>query len=602
MYLTHDNKEQYWVLDLESNGLKDATKIWLVVVQNLQTEEVLEFFDSESFNLWHNSDHIYIGHNLLSFDLPLINRLWKTELDVLRCVDTLVLSLLFNPALENGHSLDAWGQRLKFPKGNHTDWSQYSEEMRSYCLNDIRLTFKLFQALTNRMSKMGYSEQSCWIEHHIRDIINTQEINGFWLDKVRATDLLQQLKQSQSDLTRDIQKLFPPVSKLIKSGSYKRNKDGSLPAFLEKARDRYDRVVIKGSQYEYYQNEEFNIGSPKQRVERLLELGWKPEKFTSKGFPKVDEDALMAFSETINSSEIRAMSEWLVLQGRSSMVEGWLNNLGEDSRIHGRVNTCGASTRRMVHSLPNSANIPSPHKAKYGKECRELWGVEPGKGLIEVGVDASGLENVCLLHYLNNPKATKLLTQPKPDDVHTMNSRLMSQALGFECDREWAAKTSFFSLVFGAGDNKLGSIVKKGPREGAIIREVIVQNVPGLERVIKESQDEFRKNNGRLRCIDGGMVLCPSFNASLNYRVQSAGACVMKMACIILKEEAEKQDLWFNYLGNIHDEFQMQTKEEDGERLGRLAVWSIEEAARRLHFNVPLTGEFRLGYNWASCH
>jgi DNA polymerase I-like protein with 3'-5' exonuclease and polymerase domains len=488
--------------------------------------------------------------------------------------------------------------------------------MVEYCKNDVRLTKKLFLALTEKMLRIGYSELSAEIEHRIAIVIRQQTLNGFYFDKVGALSLLQQLRGQQSELTKDIQKLFPAVSKLVKVGDFKRTKDGGLPAFLKKAWDRYDRVVINEEEekYYYYSLEPFNIGSPQQRVSRLLEMGWEPQKFTKKGFPQVDEEALVAFSQRLSEENnpaakaVGAIAEWLVLQGRSSMIETWLGNLGDDSRIHGTVMTCGATTRRMTHSAPNTANIPSGAKAKYGHECRSLWTVEPDKGLVLVGYDAAGLETAGLCHYLNSAQATEILLRPKPEDIHTANSRRLSEALGWDVDREWGAKTSWYAWLYGAYPPKLGSIVgasKRGMKEadaGEIVIDTFFRNVPGLKKLIESIQYEWKSSGGRLATIDGGFVICPSLNAALNYKIQSAGAIVMKLTSILLDEEAHKQDIPFKKVGDIHDEGQLEVRMEDAESLGRLAVNCITKAGIQLDFKVSLSGDFKIGKTWAETH
>lgn len=543
-----------------------------------------------------------MGHNLLSFDVHTLNRLWDTGLELDRCCDTLVLSLLFNPALEDGHSLAAWGRRLKFPKGEISDWSECTPEMIEYCRNDVRLTCLLYKKLTERMLKIGYSEQSAEIEHKIRVIINDQQRNGFYFNRFGAEDFLLQLRKLQADLTEQIHGLFPPSLKLIKTGTFRRNKDGSLPAFITSARDRYKRVVVDETSgtYEYHDLEEFNIGSPKQRVERLVGVGWEPTSFTEKGFPKVDEDSLVLFADTSGRPEVRAMADWLVLQGRSSMVETWLNNLGDDSRIHGRVNSCGATTRRMTHSNPNTANIPSGAKAKYGHECRALWQASPGTVL--VGYDAAGLETAGLCHYLGNAKATDILLRPKPDDIHTTNARRLSEALGRPVDREWGAKTTWYAWLYGAFPKKLGEILKGTPSDGEVVIETFFRNVPGLKGLIDEVRNEYYRNNGRLTCIDGGFVICPSASASLNYLIQSLGTILIKLSQIILDEEAKRIGLPFKLVASIHDESQCEVEKKYAEQLGKLAIWSIEEAGRQLKLNVPVTGEYKIGTNWSQTH
>lgn len=487
--------------------------------------------------------------------------------------------------------------------------------MLEYCKNDVELTYKVYLALTKKMLKLGYSELSASIEHRIRIVIDEQQENGFWFDRDRAESFRKHLRDEQSNLTQSIQKLFPPKRTEIARYPFRRKKDGSLTAQYEKHRNKYREVVINDDDtYSCFDYIPFNIGSPKQRVERLLELGWVPEKFTApskahpKGFPQVDEDNLITFANSCNRPEISAMAEWIVIQGRASMLDTWFNNLGSDSRIHGKVITCGASTRRMTHHSPNTANIPSGAKAKYGKECRSFWGVEPSKGLVLVGYDAAGLETAGLCHYLNNERATTILLQPKPEDIHSVNAKRLSEALGWPCDREWVAKTDWYAWLYGAYPPKLGAICgasKHGMKEekaGEIVIDTFFRNVPGLKELISNVQYEWRSQSGRLSCIDGGYVVCPKISAALNYKIQSAGAIVMKLTAILLKEEAKKQGIEFKKVGDIHDEGQLECKREDAMALGELAVASITKAGKILGFRAPLTGDFKIGQSWDQTH
>ena len=205
----------YWCLDIECDDLK-ATKIHCVCVRNLVSDEERTFYDKDSFLAFHSRDFRYVGHNLLSFDIPNLNRLWDTGLELDRCCDTLVLSLLFNPALEDGHSLAAWGRRLKFPKGEISDWSECTPEMVEYCRNDVRLTCLLYKKLTERMLKIGYSEQSAEIEHKIRVIINDQQRNGFYFDVSELRTFFSSLESSKPILPSRYTDYFRRVSNLLR--------------------------------------------------------------------------------------------------------------------------------------------------------------------------------------------------------------------------------------------------------------------------------------------------------------------------------------------------------------------------------------------------
>lgn len=639
MYLKQKNPGQAWIVDIETNGLH-PTEIWVYIVKNLSTGEVLSFRDREEFNAWYRPEYILIGHNAISFDIPVLNRLWGTGIDLESCIDTLVLSYLYNPALEvpqglaeknlalpkkqrkGAHSLDAWGYRVKHLKNDFSDWSKYSKEMEEYCRNDVEVTCKVYKALSKRMLEVGYSELSCEIEHKIRIVIDEQEHNGCWFDEKRAREFSEFLKREQASLTEEIYKLFPPVRSEVARYAFRRTKDGRPFASYEKHRAKYAdiehiQVEDKNGSQDYYVCFElvpFNLGSPKQRIEKLLELGWTPTAWTPKGSPKVDEDALLAFATVSGEPALKALAEWLVIQGRLTMLagnpetgsKGWLGNVRDhgqgDTRIHGRVRTCAATTRRMIHSDPNTANIPSAHKAKYGKESRSFWGVRPNQGLILVGYDAAGLETAGLCHYLNNPKATEVLLRDKPNDIHTANARRLTEALHRPIDREWGAKTSWYAWLYGAYPKKLGEIVKGPPSDGDIVIDTFFRNVPGLKNLIDEVQYEFKINGGLLRTIDGGFVRCPSLNAALNYRVQSLGSILMKLTSVLLKEEACKLEIPYKKVLDIHDEGQLQTEERFGDVLGRLAVASITKAGETLGLNVPVTGDYKLGTTWDQTH
>jgi DNA polymerase-1 len=55
-------------------------------------------------------------------------------------------------------------------------------------------------------------------------------------------------------------------------------------------------------------------------------------------------------------------------------------------------------------------------------------------------------------------------------------------------------------------------------------------------------------------------------------------------------------------LGWIHDEIQIAVREGIGEEVMRIAVESAEAMTEKFAFRIPLTGEAKLGCNWAETH
>jgi DNA polymerase I-like protein with 3'-5' exonuclease and polymerase domains len=255
----------------------------------------------------------------------------------------------------------------------------------------------------------------------------------------------------------------------------------------------------------------------------------------------------------------------------------------------------------MTHNSPNTANIPkAKKKVKYGIECRRLWRARPNR--VEVGGDASGLEMRMFAEYLNNDEATNLFTTGDPHLLNTRNLELPDEM------RDITVKNGFYAYLYGAGDSKLGVTLKpelQGDETGAYgkwARGVLEKGTPGLAKLVAEIQDEFKGTGGVLRTIDGGFVRCHSKSASLNYKLQSAGAIVMKKAAIICRDEIRRKGLDALLIGTIHDENQYDSKTKDSEEVGQTYIDAIRDAGLALGFHVPLTGNYKVGANWAETH
>src|SRR5688572_24798550 len=101
MYL-NGNLNNYWVIDIEGDGLP-STRIWCACVINVATGEEKEFVDNDELKDWINARKLerakFIGHNIIGYDAPTINRLLGCKLTVSDLVDTLVMSMLYSPSL-----------------------------------------------------------------------------------------------------------------------------------------------------------------------------------------------------------------------------------------------------------------------------------------------------------------------------------------------------------------------------------------------------------------------------------------------------------------------------------------------------------------------
>lgn len=612
MYLTRADDSQFIVLDIETDGL-NPTQIWCACAKILKSSEIYKLVGHDAIRsfIQANKNKYFIGHNLLSFDAYWCNRILGTSICIDQCVDSLVLSYLYDPKMPDGHSLEAWGERLGYSKGNYSgDFSAYTEEMLLYCERDVLLTEKMYLALSSRMKARGFSEKSCGLEHEIRAVVNKQQRNGFFFDIPRATSLLEELRLRQADLAAPIQRLFPPALVKVAERKFRTNQDGSVNKVSQSTWDKYPKVTRVGDILYCYDWKEFNLGSAPQRVEKLYELGWDPENMGAKRTKsgkswQADEDALLRFQDQCDPAhhdEVNALANWMTVYGRANAIESWLNVVDySDSCIHGTVYTCGARSRRMTHTKPNTANIPkASKKVQYGRESRGLWRARPGRVL--VGYDAKSLEMLTFCHYLNDPEVTKLYVTGDP---HQRNADAWSlNPWGMPVDRNGppGAKTGFYAGLYGAHDPKLGSSIWVGGTAdmGAWARDTLYKITPGLPEIIAVIKSEYKNNGGFLSTVDGGFVRCKKESAGLNYKCQSAGGLVMKQASIFIDRRARHLD--HLKVGDIHDEGQHDCDPKDAEEFGRIAVQSIRDAGEELNFNVPLDGDFKVGETWADTH
>ena len=572
-------KQMRIVLDIETNLAHD--KIHVAVTKDIDTGEVRTWKVADNLREYLKDVSLIVMHNGISFDAPVLNRLWKTKIRLNQVYDTLIVSRLLDPSRETGHSLEAWGNTLGFHKIDYAavwQWmmdrkEEYKGEcfdnpidslLNHYCIRDVEVTAKLYLKLCNEFNEKQFSLESLELEQSVAAIIAQQERNGFKLDQIYATCLLTDIKSKVAGIYERMQQRWPPVT---------------IERYSDKTGKRLKDSVVT-----------FNPGSRQQIGERLKELGWKPKEFTETGQPKVDETILA----NIKIPEAQIIAEYLMLQKRISQIESWMEAVGKDGRVHGKVITNGAVTGRMTHSSPNMAQIPNSSSI-YGPECRECWTVEDGNVL--VGCDASGLELRMLAHYMRDEGYVRTVTEGSSKDgtdVHTVNQRAAGLATRDN------AKTFIYAFLYGAGDSKIGSIVEGTAKEGAKLKAKFLEQTPALRKLLDRVAKQASK--GWVPGLDGRRIWVRSEHAALNSLLQGAGAIVMKKALVIFDNKVKANKWPVKLVVNVHDELQWETTPEFADITGKACVKSIEEAGQYFKLRCPVTGEYNVGKTWRDTH
>jgi hypothetical protein len=162
------------IFDLESNGLlTNVNTIHCISIYDLVTKETITYNDQgkeepivRGVQRLADADCI-MGHNVIGYDIPVLNKLYPWFVPPSFVVDTLLLSRLYHPnmmaldkthnwkhmplKLYGSHSLESYGYRLSEYKGEYgktSDWQSWSEEMENYCIQDVKVTTKLWHHFT----------------------------------------------------------------------------------------------------------------------------------------------------------------------------------------------------------------------------------------------------------------------------------------------------------------------------------------------------------------------------------------------------------------------------------------------------------------------
>lgn len=583
------------IFDIETNGfLSVATKIHSIVIKDIDTGKVYSYSKDEIGRGLYilSGANLLVGHNILKFDLPVIEKLYpQYELNG-EVLDTLICSRLIWTnrkeldfrlkelplKLAGRHSLESWGYRLGLRKGDYAkenDFSEWTPEMQKYCERDVEVNYELFKLI----EKQKYSQEAIQLEHEFAKCIIQQEAHGFHFDVASAKKLYASLAKRRLELEETLASSFPNWQKF--TGTFVPKRDNKTLGYKKD-------VPIKR-----YTEVKFNPNSRDHISDRLMNKGWKPKLYTPDGKPKVDESVL----SKLDYPEAKVLAEHFLIQKRiGQLAEGanaWLK-LEQQGKIYGQVITNGANTGRCTHQKPNVAQTPSTN-VPYGKECRSLF-IAPD-GYVLIGCDASGIELRCLAHYLARFDSGNFARDLLEGDVHSANQK----AIGLPT-RD-LAKRVIYGVVYGIGDKRLGEVVGGTSAKGKEVKQKLFANLPAL-KTLRDNVIIKAKNQGYILGLDKRRLIPRSEHSSLNLLIQSAGALIMKMATVILHKKLKDKnyDNDVQMVAHIHDELQLQCKHAISNEIGEIAKQSIIEAGIYFNFKCPLDAEFKVGGTWAQTH
>jgi hypothetical protein len=543
------------------------------------------------------------------------------------------------------HKLASWGYRLGIQKGSYLDSAgvqeSWSQALEDYCLQDVLVTEALFYHLqVTHQGRPAPPFEVCLDESHYCFLLSLQELGGVFFNEGEAVALYAKLCGRRDALASELKAAVAPWYRpgLTRGDPAPEGllvAPGDAPLKVSKVTYKvpYPNPLAgraAGSAYTPIELCEFNPASRPMIASMLTRLyGWRPDptKLTPGGDVQVDEGVLSGLDYPI----VPLLLEYLITEKTCGMLsegkEAWLKH-SLAGRIHGRVISTGARTTRCAHSKPNLAQVPKVwihpgtgapllgYDGHYGAECRGLFGARPG--WVMVGCDAAGLELRCLGHrlaYYDNGLFAETLLH---GDVH--GDWQKKCGLYFRDNQ----KTLTYAFLYGAGNKKLGKIVVDDLRQaaasgsfsgkvpgasreaglGAAVRGKLLGSVPGLDGLLKACAVAHER--GWVKLVDGTSVVCKSAHGTLNDVLQGDGARMMKRAKVLLSRALEREGLDhgldFEWLLDVHDEWQVGCPPEEAQRIGALMAASIADAGTSLALRIPLLGGFKVGSSWKETH
>lgn len=608
------------IFDIETDGFyQDCTKIHSIALKRLEIDNDVLLFDynniSDALDILCSATRL-IGHNIIQFDIPVLEKLYPERNFTHNVIDTFNLSMIMFSD-RNQHGLEAWGKDLGFEKLNpmtgveFTDeewkerkkikaqaWDKYTDEMGAYCKQDVRITeLILWQCQVDTIPEyvIELSNKFAWC-------ISTQIIAGHKIDKEALLKLNEQILVDESNAEKELLSKLPSFTDYSFKIYKRNNKNQNIKAGDIECVETVSSFNLNSVQHWMrYLKDKYNYTPPEVRRKG------KDEPTASLNV-KVLEDIEDKFEEIKDLLKYRKATK--IRKMIYNSPDSVYNLLDNNSFIHGKVYTEGTVSGRCSHNKPNLSTMPSVKtdengpilgiNGKYAYEVRSLFIADDG--FMQVGFDAKALEVCCLAHYVNDKEFTR---QVEEGDIHTWTQN----KAGLHTRRQ--AKTFMYAFLYGAGLDRLAAQLSEGSDTKYTRDSVkkVINNfkaaLPGLQTLIDNLQSQYQELGGILG-LDGRLLQARSDHILLNLLLQSSGAVIMKQCLVYLKEELDEVGLKlyhdYKFVLNVHDEVQANVKPEFIDTYKACIQRAVDRTNEKLKLNCKLQVDVKIGKSWAECH
>lgn len=584
-----------------------------------------------------------VGHNIVRYDVPVIEDLVGGSVNYKRCIDTLGLSWWLFPDRDK-HGLAYWGADLGVAKPEVEDWKGQPLEVYVHrCEEDVRITEKLF--FKNIIPKLNaiYGGDVETIRRATEYVsfkmwcLKLQEDRPLQLNIERTEKILARFEEIVEEKREKLIEVMPKVPKMgikvrpkkthTNTGSHTKLYDKWLNFLAENSlpEDHMEPVnYVKGY-------EEPNPNSTKQKKDWLFSLGWKPATFkydkypdgSMREIPQINDNGKLCSSIIMLAEKYEVLKElegYSMIKSRASVLKGFLRDVDREGYIkasaHGFTNTM-----RLKHSiLVNLPGVSGKNDAADGLWVRGCLVAEEGQELC--GADISSLEDSTKQHYMypHDPEYVKEMQKGDYDPhiaIGMFANLITSEEAQFfkeNKDKEdlspedskklkvisnirKQSKVVNFSAIYGVGAKKLSLSLGILKREAKKLLDSYwginwsVEKVAEEQLVIKVGKELWLKNP-----ING-------FYYSLRYKKDIFSTLNQGSGVYVF-------DTWLKYIlekrpqlsAQFHDEIVLQLLKGHREGCTRLLQWAMDRTNEELGLNVTINFDAAYGDSYADVH
>jgi hypothetical protein len=548
--------------------------------------------------------------------------------------------------------MEVWGESLGHKKVEHEDWSQYSEEMRIRCMEDVKINLKIYEVVMQEFMTLAAKNPNIKhymrAEHFVAEWCLQAELYGWPFDVPKAQELFAKMEAELNIAYERIQPIlgFRTVPKdQLTSGSEDDDDEDSakipkwtkIGKYIGEVATKVPKWTKQGcyaahtanwfgiDPWSGFEGEERPIEGEFCRVEfKPLDLDsvadvkvflfrndWQPTEWNykkskddngkmimKKTAPKITEDSL-----EVMQGNGKLYCDFLTTKSRYSILKTWLEQVDENGNLHGNCFTIGTPSMRARHSI--IVNVPSAD-APWGKEMRSLFTCKPGWKLI--GCDSSGNQARGLAHYLNNPEFVDLLLN---GDIHQYNADVLTQVLkSMKIEHvvpRSVAKRILYAFLFGASGGKLWSYIFgiQDKVKGNKLKDGFLQAVPGFKSLIDKLKSIFETTkqygDGYIPSIAGNRIYVDSLHKLLVYLLQSCEKATCSAALMITMEKLEAEGIPYQPCIFMHDEIDFLVPVEFAERAKEIGKIAFQDGPKLFGVTI-MDGEGKMGDSWYDVH